>query len=43
MDGYVTALRGSETASQALTGEISNAVVGLQFQERVQQQIEHVV
>ena len=41
--GLVTALQGSETASQALTGEISNAVVGLQFQDRVQQQIEHVV
>lgn len=41
--GLVVALQASESASQALTGEISNAVVGLQFQDRVQQQIEHVV
>lgn len=41
--GLVDALQSSENASQNLSGEISRAVMGLQFQDRVNQQIQHIV
>jgi len=39
----VDALHSSETTSRSLTDEIGKAVMGLQFQDRVSQQIQHIV
>jgi methyl-accepting chemotaxis protein len=39
----VDALHSSETTSRSLTDEIGKAVMGLQFQDRVNQQIQHIV
>ena len=38
----VQALQSSESTSESLSREISKAVMGLQFQERVNQQIQHI-
>ncbi len=40
--GLVDALQSSEHAGQELSGEIAKAVIGMQFQDRINQQLQHV-
>ncbi len=41
--GLVDALQSAEVVSKDLTGDIAKAVMGLQFQDRINQQIMHIV